>query len=68
MKLVIYSSLFLIVLLTFSSESFSLSDYQIKKMCKNEKKKSTCIKNFQEKRSDLKKGNLIEILVIPYKK
>ena len=67
MKLKLYLSLFLFALLTFSDESFSLSDYQIKRICIKEKSKSKCIKHLQEKRSNLKKGLLIEIPVIPYK-
>jgi hypothetical protein len=49
-------------------KSFSLSDYQIKKICQNERRKSTCIKNLKEKKSNLQKGNFIEIPVVPYKK
>jgi len=41
---------------------------QIKKICKNEKRKLTCLKNLKEKRSNLQKGNYIEIPVIPYKR
>ena len=52
---------------TFGDKSFSITDYQIKKICKKERKKLTCIKNLQEKRYYLQKGNLIEIPVIPYK-
>ena len=59
--------LFLFVIFTFSDESFSLTDYQIKKICKKEKSKLTCIRNLQEKRIDLQKGKLIEIPVKPYK-
>ena len=59
---------FLFVLFTFGDKTFSLTDYQIKKICKKEKWEYSCIKNFQDKRSDLEKGNLIEIPVIPYKK
>ena len=68
MKFVLNFYLFLFVLLTFSDESFSLTDYQIREACKREKRKSNCIKNLQEKRSKLQKGNLIEIPVIPYRK
>ena len=68
MKLALNLSLSLLALFTFSVESFSLTDYQIKKICKKEKMKSTCIKNLQEKRSNLQKGNLIEIPVIPFKR
>jgi len=68
MKLALNLSLSLLALFTFSDESFSLTDYQIKKICKKEKMKSTCIKNLQDKRSNLQKGNLIEIPVIPFKR
>ena len=68
MKPVLKLFLILISLFTFGNESLSLSDYQIKKICKKEKRISTCIKNLQEKRSNLQKGDLIEIPVIPYKK
>ena len=59
--------LFLFALFTFSGESFSLTDYQIKKICKKEKRKLDCIRNLQEKRIDLQKGNKIEIPIKPFK-
>ena len=68
MKLVLNLSLTLFVLLTFHEKSFSLSNYQIYKICNKEKKASNCIKNLKEKRNNLRKGNLIEIPVIPYKR
>ena len=68
MKLVLNSSIFLLALLTFNNETFSLTDYQIKRYCTNKKRVSTCIKNLQEKRSDLQKGKFIEIPVKPYKR
>ena len=67
MKLALNICLTLFVLFIFGDKSFSLTDYQIKNICKNEKKKSTCIKFLVEKRSNLQKGNLIEIPVLPYK-
>jgi len=67
MKLVLNFSLFLLVFFSFSNESFSLSDYQIKRFCEKKKRVSLCIKNLKEKRSELQKGNLIEIPVTPYK-
>ena len=66
MKLALNLSFFLFTLLAFSNRSFSLNDYQIRKICSKEKKQLSCIKNLQEKRSILEKGNLIEIPVIPY--
>ena len=67
MKLVFNFSMFLLVFFSFSNESLSLTDFQIKRFCAKEKKVSLCIKNLQEKRSDLQKGKLIEIPVKPYK-
>ena len=58
--------LFLLALFTFGENSFALTDYKIKMICKREKKELTCRKNLLEKRSNLKKGNQIEIPVIPY--
>ena len=60
--------LFLFTLVIFSDKSFSLTDYQIKRICKKEKKEFFCIKKLQEKRSNLYEGEFIEIPVIPYKK
>ena len=67
MKFALNLFLFLLALFTFSDESFSLTDYQIKKFCENKKRESSCIKYLQEKRFNLQKGNLIEIPVIPFK-
>ena len=67
-KLVLNFSMFLLVFFLYSNESFSLTDYQIKRFCAKEKRVSLCIKNLKEKKSDLQKGNLIEIPVTPYKR
>ena len=68
MKLILKLSLFLCVLVIFEDASLSLTDYQIKKICKNKRKKSICINNLLEKRSKLQKGLFIEIPVRPYKR
>ena len=68
MKLVLNFLMFLLAFFSFNNESLSLSNYQIKKFCANEKSVSLCIKNLQDKRSDLQKGKLIEIPVTPYKR
>ena len=68
MKLLLNFSIFLFYFFSFSNESFSLSDFQIKKFCAKKKTVSLCIKNLQEKRSDLQKGKLIEIPVEPYRR
>ena len=68
MKLVLNFSIFLLAFFSLSNESSSLTDYQIKRFCTKQKRVSLCIKNLQEKRSDLQKGKLIEIPVKPYKR
>ena len=68
MKLGLNLSLLLLAFFSFSNESFSLSDYQIKRYCTKEKKVYSCIKNLKEKRSNLQKGKFIEIPVDPYKR
>ena len=68
MKLLLNLSFFLFAFFLFSDKSFSLTDYQIKKYCKKEKRVLSCIKNLQEKRSDLQEGRLIEIPVTPQKR
>ena len=68
MKLVLNFFMFLLAFFSFSNKSLSLTDYQIKRFCAKEERVSLCIKNLQDKRSDLQKGKLIEIPVIPYKR
>ena len=69
MRITLNLLLFSFVLCTFSNKSFSLTNYQIEKFCKKEKRESiTCIKLMKEKRFNLNKGNLIEIPVEPYKR
>ena len=68
MKLVLNFFMFLLAFFSFSNKSLSLTDYQIKRFCAKEKRVFLCIKNIQEKRSDLQKGKLIEIPVTPYKR
>ena len=68
MKLTLNLVLLLFVLLTFSDFSYSLTDYQIKKICKKQKRVTSCIKNLQKKKYSHQKGNPIEIPVIPFKR
>ena len=67
MKLALSLCYFLIALLIIEDKAFSLTNYQIKKICKKEKRVSKCINILKEKRSTLQQGKLIEIPVIPYK-
>jgi len=66
--LVLYFFMFILTFFSFSNKSLSLTDYQIKKICKKEKRELTCIRNLQEKRSNLHKGNKIEIPIKPFKR
>ena len=68
MKLGLNLSLFLLAFFSLINKTFSLTDYQIKRFCEKKKRVSLCIKNLKEKRSELQKGNLIEIPVTPYKR
>ena len=68
MKLRLYLSFLILVFFSFSNESFSLTNYQIKKYCSKEKRLYSCIKDLQEKRSKLQEGKHIEIPVLPYKR
>ena len=68
MKLALNLCLTIFVLFICGDKSFSLTDSQIKSICKKEKRKSTCIKVLEEKKSNLQKGKLIEIPVLPYKR
>ena len=68
MKLVLNFSMFIFAFFSFSHESFSLTDFQIKRFCKKDKRVSLCIKNLQEKRSDLQEGKPIKIPVKAYKR
>ena len=68
MKSALKLSLFFIVLIIFGDKSLSLTDYRIKQICKKEINKLNCINNLKERRSNLQKGNFIQIPVIPYKK
>ena len=67
MKFALSLYLSLLAFSTLHDKTFSLTNYQISKICKKEKSVSICIKKFQEKRDKLKNGELIEIPVIPFK-
>jgi len=68
MRLALKIFLFLIFLVIFENKSLSLTDFQIKRICKKEKREFTCRNLLKEKRFNLQKGNSIEIPVIPYKR
>ena len=68
MKLFFNTLLFIFIFFLFENSAYSLSDYEIKKICQKKPNRSTCIKNLKFKKLNLLKGNIIEIPVIPLKK
>ena len=58
----------MLVLVLYEDNAFSLSDYQIRNICQNNKRRSVCIRNLKFKKSKLLQGKKIEIPVIPFKK
>ena len=67
MRSLLNSLLLLLALLILGNETYALNNYQIRVICKNQKRKSTCVKNLQRKRIDFLEGKRIEIPVIPYR-
>ena len=68
MKLFFNTLLFFFIIFLFENRAYSLSDYQIKKICQKKSNRSTCIKNLKFKKLNLLQGKKIEIPVIPFKK
>ena len=68
MKSVFNTLLYLLFLFLFENSAYSLSDYQIKKICQNKPRMTNCIKNLKFKKFNLLQGNQIEIPVVPFKK
>ena len=68
MKLFFNTLFFFFILFLFENSAYSLSDYQIKKICQKTTNRSTCIKNLKFKKLNLLQGNKIEIPVIPFNK
>ena len=68
MKLALNLLVFLFVFVILEEKSLSLTDNQIEKICKKERRKLTCKKNLKEKRLNLQNGIQIEIPVLPYRR
>ena len=68
MKVAFNLSFFLFSFFLLSNESLSMTDYQIKKICKKERRYISCKKDLQERRSYLDSGYFIEIPVKPYQR
>jgi len=68
MVLIKNTFLFLFIFNIYEHKAFALTDYQIKEICRKERRLLKCKNNLQKKRFDLMKGNRIEIPVVPFKK
>ncbi len=53
--------------LVFALESYSISDFQILKLCRTKKKEKACIKRLKLNRELINNDKPIEIPVYPYK-
>ena len=53
--------------LVFALESYSISDFQILKICRTQKKEKACIKRLKLNRELINNDKPIEIPVYPYK-
>ena len=68
MKFLLRTFFLLSALIIYDNNVFALNDYQIREICKKQRRKSTCIKYWQNKRLNFLKGYRIEIPVIPFKR
>ena len=68
MKLFLNSILYLLVLFSFENIAYSLSENEIKEICKKKQKRLICLNNLKSKKLNLLEGKRIEIPVIPFKK
>ena len=68
MKYLLFTFLFLLQCFINENKVYALNDYEIKKICKKERKQTTCIKFLKEKNINLLKGKRIKIPIIQYKR
>ena len=68
MKFFFNSTFLILTLLIYVNKAFAQIDYQIRETCRKEIRKSKCIKDLQDKKLNLLKGNRIKIPVFPFKK
>ena len=68
MRFLLNTFFIILTFLIYESKTFALSYYQIREICQNEKRKSSCIKDLRDRKYNLQKGNRIEIPVIPFRK
>tara|TARA_Y100000589_G_C26699917_1_gene445272 strand:- start:66 stop:269 length:204 start_codon:yes stop_codon:yes gene_type:complete len=57
----------LLIALTFGYKAFPISNYEILKTCRKQRREKACVKRLKINRDLLKRGKPIEIPVYPYK-
>ena len=67
MKLILKISTIILISLVISLDSYSISNLQIFKICRNKRRQESCIKRLKLNRELIYKGKPIEIPVYPYK-
>ena len=68
MKLFLIPFHLFFIFFLFENSAYSLSDYQIKKICQKKQNRSNCMTNLKFRKLNLLQGNKIEIPVIPFNK
>ncbi len=68
MKFLLNIFFLILTFLIYERETHALTDYQIREICQNIKRKSSCIKDLRDRRYNLRKGNRVDIPVIPFRK
>ena len=67
MKFLLNFFLYFLVLFSFEHRAHSLSDNQIKEICKKKQRRLSCVKDLKFRKLNLQEGKYIEIPVIPFK-
>ena len=68
MKFILNSLLYLLVFFSFENNVYSLSNNQIKEICKKKQRRLICVNKLKSKKLNLLEGKRIEIPVIPFNK
>ena len=68
MKIIPSLIIILQIFFFFNLEAYSISNLEIYKICKKQRREKECIKRLKTNRELLKEGRPIEIPVIPFKK
>ena len=68
MKTFFNNLFYLLVIFSFENSAYSLSENQIKEICKKKQRRLICENNLKSRKLNLFEGKRIEIPVIPFNK